>query len=200
MNMSLRQRFLKLVYPIWMWLNGVAGRNTRHIENIHKTQPISSFYDLKATANDGSIIDFSSYKGKKVLLVNTASDCGYTGQYAQLEQLFLENRDKLVVIGFPANDFGRQEKGTDEEIAAFCKTNYAISFPLAQKTIVVKKRGQHPVFQWLSEPSRNGWYGKAPGWNFSKYLVTEEGVLKDYFDSSISPLDMVVIKAINSRL
>lgn len=198
--MSLRQRFLKLVYPIFMWLNKVTGRNTSHIENILKTLPVHSFYDLKAVANDGTDIDFTKFKGKKVLLVNTASDCGYTGQYEQLEQLSLKYQDKLVVIGFPANDFKGQEKGTDEAIAAFCKTTYAISFPLTQKVVVVKKQGQHPIFQWLSDPSLNGWCNKAPGWNFSKYLVTEQGVLADYFGSSISPLDKVVLKAINSPL
>jgi glutathione peroxidase len=200
MNMSFRQRFLRVVYPIFMWLNKMAGRNTRHIENINKTQPIYSFYDLKAVANNGTLIDFSSFKGKKVLMVNTASDCGYTGQYAQLEKLYLEYQDKLVVIGFPANDFKRQEKGTDEEIAAFCETNYGISFPLTQKVVVAKNQEQHPIFQWLSDPSRNGWCGKAPGWNFSKYLVSEQGVLTDYFGSSVSPDDKVVLKAINSPL
>ena len=200
MKTRLRQRLLKLVYPIFMWLNKVVGRNTRHIENIHKTQPIYSFYDLKATANDGTNIDFSTFKGKKVLLVNTASNCGYTRQYDQLEQLYLEYQDKLVVIGFPANDFKGQEKGTDEEIAAFCKTNYDIKFPITQKAVVVKKPNQHPIFQWLSDPSRNGWCDKAPSWNFSKYLVTEQGVLADYFGSSISPLDAVVLKAIKSSL
>lgn len=200
MNMSLRQRFLKLVYPIFMWLNKLTGRNTRHIENINRTLPTQSFYDLKAVANDGTAIDFSKFKGKKVLLVNTASDCGYTGQYEQLELLSREYEEKLVVIGFPANDFKGQEKGTDEEIATFCKTNYAISFPLTQKVVVIKKQGQHPIFQWLSDPSRNGWCKKAPSWNFSKYLVNEQGVLADYFGSSISPLDQVVLKAINSPL
>jgi glutathione peroxidase len=200
MNMSLQQRFLKLIYPIWMWFNDVVSRHASHIANIDKAQPIYSFYDLKAVANDGTIIDFSNFRGKKVLLVNTASDCGYTGQYAQLEQLYLEYRDRLIVIGFPANDFKRQEKGTDEEIAAFCKTNYAISFLLAKKTVVVKKPGQHPIFQWLSESSRNGWCDQAPGWNFAKYLVTEQGMLAAYFSSSISPLDEVVIKAINTPL
>ncbi len=200
MSTSLRQRFLKLVYPVFMWLNKLTGRNARHIENINRAKPVNSFYDLKATANDGTDIDFSSFKGKKVLLVNTASNCGYTGQYDQLEQLYTEYRDKLVVIGFPANDFKGQEKGTDEEIAAFCKTNYDIKFPITQKTIVVKKQGQHPIFQWLSDASRNGWCNKAPSWNFSKYLVTEQGVLSDYFGSSISPLDEVVLKAINPPL
>lgn len=196
--MSVRQKFLRSVYPVWMWFGKIAGRHSRLLENTNKVQPLVSFYDLKATANDGTVIDFAGFKGKKVLLVNTASDCGYTGQYAQLEELYSENRDRLVVIGFPANDFKKQEKGTDEEIAAFCKSNYSISFPLSKKTVVVKKAGQHPVFQWLTDPSRNGWCDQPPVWNFSKYLVTRQGVLTAYFPPSTSPLDKVVIEAINS--
>lgn len=196
--MSVRQKFLRFVYPFLMKWTGLAGRQAKWIENSNNARPLVSFYDLKAIANDGSVIDFSVLKGKMVLLVNTASDCGYTGQYAELEQLYRDNPDKLVVIGFPANDFKKQEKGTDEEIATFCKINYGISFPLSQKAVVVKKPGQHPVFQWLTHAARNGWLDKAPGWNFSKYLVTAEGVLKSYFGPGISPLDEVVIKAINS--
>lgn len=196
--MTLRQRILKLIYPLWMWFNDVLSRHASHIENINRVPPIFSFYDLKATANNGTVIDFAGFRGKKVLLVNTASDCGYTGQYAQLEQLYLENKDKLVVIGFPANDFKKQERGTDEEIAAFCKANYAISFPISQKIVVVKKPGQHPIFQWLSTASRNGWCDQAPVWNFSKYLVSEAGVLESYFGPAISPLDSIVLKDIKS--
>ena len=182
-----------------MWFGKIAGRNAIVLENYNRVLPLVSFYELKATANDGTVIDFAGFKGKKVLLVNTASDCGYTGQYAQLEALYIKNRRKLVVIGFPANDFNRQEKGTDEEIATFCKTNYGISFLLAKKTVVVKKQDQHPVFQWLTDRSRNGWCDQPPGWNFSKYLVTEQGALSGYFASSISPLDEVVLKAIKSH-
>ena len=198
MKMSVRQKFLRFVYPLLMkWVKN-TGRHTNWVENTDNTQPLLSFYELKAIGNDGSVIDFSALKGKMVLLVNTASDCGYTGQYAELEKLYRINGDKLVVIGFPANDFKKQEKGTDEEIGAFCKTNYGISFPLSQKAVVVKKPGQHPVFQWLTSAANNGWLDKAPGWNFAKYLVTAEGVLDSYFGPGISPLDEVVLKAINS--
>jgi glutathione peroxidase len=199
MNMSVRQKFLRFVYPLLMEWVRISGRHAKWIQNINNSRPVVSFYALKAIANDGSVIDFSVFKGKMVLLVNTASDCGYTGQYAQLEKLYRENRDKLVVIGFPANDFKKQEKGSDEEIGAFCKTNYGISFLLSKKTVVVKKQGQHPVFQWLTYADRNGWLDKAPDWNFAKYLVTTEGVLDSYFGPGISPLDEVVLKAINSH-
>lgn len=196
--MSVRQKFLRFVYPLLMKWVTLTGRHAKYVENINNTIPVVSFYELKAIANDGSVIDFSAFKGKMVLLVNTASDCGYTGQYAQLEKLYRNNRDKLVIIGFPANDFKKQEKGTDEEIGAFCNTNYGISFPLSQKTVVVKKPGQHPVFQWLTHAARNGWLDKDPDWNFAKYLVTSEGVLASYFGPGISPLDKIVLKDINS--
>jgi glutathione peroxidase len=196
--MSLRRKFLRLAYPFLTGWSKITGRHAKWLKNNKRIHPYQSFYELKAIANDGSVIDFSDFKGKMVLLVNTASDCGYTGQYAQLEKLYRENRDRLVVIGFPANDFKKQEKGTDAEIAAFCQTSYGISFPLAQKAIVVKRTGQNPVFQWLTYASRNGWLDKAPGWNFSKYLVTREGILDSYFGPAMSPLDGVVMEAINS--
>jgi glutathione peroxidase len=196
--MNLRRKFLRLVYPVLISWAKITGRHAKWIRNINNIRSFQSFYELKAIANDGSVIDFSDLKGKTVLLVNTASDCGYTGQYAELEKLYKEYHDKLVIIGFPANDFKKQEKGTDKQIAAFCETSYGISFPLSQKTIVIKRPGQHPVFQWLTYASRNGWLDKAPGWNFSKYLVTGEGVLDCYFGPAVSPLDRVVLEAINN--
>ena len=136
-------------------------------------------------------------KGKKVMLVNTASDCGYTDQYDDLQKLYEEYKDKLVVIGFPANDFKEQEKGTDEEIAQFCKLNFGVTFPLMKKSSVIKGPQQNEVFKWLTDSAKNGWNNKPPSWNFSKYIVNEEGVLTNYFGSSISPMSKDVLKAIN---
>jgi glutathione peroxidase len=195
-NMTVRQKVLKAVYPAFMWWARLTGKNTTKMDNIKDKQPLTSFYDLKATANDGILIDFAAFKGKKILLVNTASNCGYTDQYDDLEKLYKENKEKLVVIGFPANDFKEQEKGTDEEIAAFCRLNYGISFPLAKKSTVVKSAEQNPVFQWLTDPAKNGWCSQQPDWNFSKYLVNENGVLTDYFGPSVSPLSNEVKKAV----
>lgn len=195
-NMTPRQKVLKAVYPALMWWTKLTGKNTKKMDNTKDKQPVTSFYDLKTTANNGSVIDFTSFKGKKVLLVNTASNCGYTNQYDDLEKLYKENKDKLVVIGFPANDFKEQEKGTDEEIAEFCRVNFGVTFPLAKKSTVVKSAGQNPVFQWLTDSAKNGWCNQEPAWNFSKYLINENGVLIDYFGPSVSPVSDEVKNAL----
>jgi len=195
-NMTYRQKVLKAIYPAWMWWTSLRGKNVTRLSN-EQQQPPVSFYSLKGMLNDNSELDFSSLKGKKILLVNTASDCGYTDQYDDLQKLYEENKDKLIVLGFPANDFKEQEKGTDEEIAQFCKKNYGVSFPLMKKSSVVKSAGQNPVFKWLTDPAQNGWNSKPPSWNFAKYLVNEMGVLTNYFGSSVSPVSKDVLKAVN---
>jgi glutathione peroxidase len=185
-DMTVRQRILKSVYPALMWWNKVTGSGKKSLHN-DKTPPVD-FYSLTTVLNNGDSLALSSLKGKKVLLVNTASDCGYTDQYGELQQLYDQFKDKLVIIGFPANDFKEQEKGTDETISAFCKKNYGISFPLARKISVRKGTGQDAVFQWLSDPAKNGWNVQAPTWNFCKYLVNENGVLTHFFPSAVSPM------------
>jgi glutathione peroxidase len=197
-NMTYRQKVLKAVYPAWMWLARITGKNTSKLSH-EKTVPPVSFYSLKVTLNNGQVLDFASLKGKKVLLVNTASDCGYTEQYEDLQSLYEKNKGKLLVIGFPANDFKEQEKGTDEEIAQFCKANFNVSFPLAKKSVVVKKDDQQLVFRWLTDASQNGWNDKPPAWNFTKFLVNEEGILTNYFGSSVSPTGSEIVEAINGR-
>lgn len=195
-NMTYRQKILKAAYPAIMWLNKLTGSKSKKMENTQVKPPVTSFYDLKAKLSDGSELSFSTLKGKKVLLVNTASDCGYTNQYDDLQRLYNDNSSKLVVIAFPANDFKEQEKGTDADIAAFCKKNYGISFPLAQKSVVVQSAEQNPVFQWLTDSTKNGWCNQFPTWNFSKYLVNEEGVLTNYFDPGVSPANTEIRTAI----
>ena len=162
-----------------------------------ENKPVRSFYDLEAKLNSGDTLKFSVLKGKKILIVNTASDCGFTGQYAELQNLYEKKKNELVIIAFPANDFKDQEKGTDEEIAEFCKQNFGLSFPLVKKTTVIRGPDQHPVYRWLTDPAENGWNSREPEWNFSKYLVNEEGELTGYFGASISPLDKEVINAID---
>ena len=193
-NMTYRQKVLKAVYPALMWWTKLEERILKN--SAADKKPPVSFYSLKGQLNNGDTLDFSELKGKKVMLVNTASDCGYTNQYEDLQKLSEEYKDKLVVIGFPANDFKEQEKGTDAEIAAFCKKNYGVTFPLMQKSSVKKSSDQNLVFQWLTDSAKNGWNTKPPSWNFSKYIVNEEGKLINYFGSSISPLSNEVIKAI----
>ncbi len=195
-NMTGRQKLLKAIYPVWTGFIKMIGKNSKVLNNEMLIKPVQPFYDFGISLNDGNSIQLASLKGKKIMLVNTASDCGYTGQYDDLQKLYQQYSDKLVVIGFPANDFKEQEKGTDEEIAAFCKVNYGVTFPLAKKSSVVKARDQNQVFQWLSDKSKNGWNDQQPTWNFSKYLVNEQGVLTHYFDPAISPVSPEVIYAI----
>jgi glutathione peroxidase len=195
-NMSYRQKVLKAVYPLWMWWANLRGKNTTKLSNERKEAPVS-FYSLRGDLNNGETLDFQTLKGKKVLIVNTASNCGYTSQYEDLQKLYESNTNKLVVIGFPANDFKEQEKGTDEEIASFCKLNYGVTFPLMKKSSVIPGPSQHEVFRWLTDPAGNGWNEKKPSWNFSKYLVNEHGVLTHYFGPSVSPMNKEVIDAVD---
>jgi len=193
--MTPRQTVLKAIYPLWMSLNKVFGKKLKVLVNKKHIQPLQSFYSLSAQLNNGTLLSFSSFKGKKLLLVNTASDCGYTNQYTDLQKLYEDYQDRLTVIAFPANDFKEQEKGSDEEIRNFCKINFGVTFPIALKG-PVKGNSQQRVFQWLTDKTKNGWNNQLPSWNFSKYLVNEEGVLMNYFDPAISPLSEEVKKAI----
>jgi len=193
--MTPRQTVLKAIYPLWMSLNKVFGKKLKVLVNKKHIQPLQSFYSLSAQMNNGTLLSFSSLKGKKLLLVNTASDCGYTNQYTDLQKLYEDYQDRLTVIAFPANDFKEQEKGSDEEIRNFCKINFGVTFPIALKG-PVKGNSQQRVFQWLTDKTKNGWNNQLPSWNFSKYLVNEEGVLMNYFDPGISPLSEEVKKAI----
>jgi len=169
------------------------------LQNTAAKAPATPFYDLKTTQNNGLPIDFSQFKGKKVMLVNTASDCHFTNQYAELQKLYEQEKDQLVIIGFPANDFKEQEKLDDAGIAEFCQINFGVTFPLAKKTVVVKQENQNPIYKWLSEKNQNGWNEHQPDWNFSKYLVNENGTLTHYFGSAVSPLSPEVKQAINGK-
>lgn len=168
------------------------------LHNAGQVKPPVPFHSLSVLLNNGKTLSFEQLKGRKVLLVNTASHCGYTHQYAELQQLYRHAKDDVEIIAFPANDFQAQEKGSDAAIAQFCSVNYGISFPLAKKTSVVNGPAQHPVYQWLTNRSLNGWNDKEPSWNFAKFLVNEEGVLTHYFEHFVSPLSAEVMQAINA--
>jgi len=195
-SMTTRQKILKAGYPAMMWFTKLTGVNSKSMSNKGVTAP-ESFYNLPATLIDDSTINLDQYKGKKILLVNTASDCGYTGQYEQLEKLYQQHREKLVILGFPANDFKGQEKGTDSAIASFCKLNYGVSFPLFKKSKVIIGTDQNEIFKWLSQKNKNGWNEQAPTWNFCKYLIDEQGRLTHFFASSVEPSSQEVLAAIN---
>lgn len=151
-----------------------------------------SIYDFRMTALDGKEISLERYKGQNLLIVNTASKCGYTPQYAPLQELHEKYGDRITVLGFPANDFLWQEPGSDEEIAAFCSKNYGVTFQMFSK-ISVRGRDQHPLFRWLSAKS-----GKRPSWNFCKYLVNRNGDVVAFYGPSVSPLDESIIKHITN--
>ena len=171
-----------------------------------------SIYDFKVAGLDGTDIDFAKYKGKKIMIVNTASMCGNTPQYADLEKLYEKYKDKLVIIGFPANNFGQQEPGTNAEIKEFCTKQYAVTFPMAEK-ISVRGDDIHPLYKWLVDqskelaknvPSDNSrdivWkkFLQDPViWNFTKFLIDENGNLIAVFHNKVSPMSDEVLKYLN---
>ena len=157
----------------------------------------TTVYEFKPLSIDGKVVDLSIYKGKKILIVNTASECGNTPQYADLEKLYESNKDKLVVIGFPANNFGKQEPGNNSEIATFCKKNYGLTFPIMSK-VSVKGDDIDPLFQWLitqPNPDKTG----DIRWNFEKFLLDENGKLIHRYHDKLSPLDEKIIKDIEGK-
>lgn len=174
-----------------------ANKQTESPTAATTTVPTQSFYDFKMLAIDGTEIDLSKYKGKKVLVVNTASKCGFTPQYKDLEALHQKMGDKLVILGFPANNFMGQEPGSNTEIASFCQKNYGVTFQMFEKIDVVGKN-QHPLYKFLSDKTLNGWNDQAPSWNFCKYLIDENGRLLKFYKSGVNPLDDEIVNAVNS--
>jgi glutathione peroxidase len=157
----------------------------------------TSVYDFKVPGLDGKTIDLSSFKGKKILIVNTASKCGFTPQYADLEKLYTQYQSKLVIIGFPANDFGQQEPGTSQEITEFCTKNYGVTFPMADKSDVVGDNIS-PLFKYLTDEAHKlGVADPVVKWNFTKFLVDENGKLIAVFPSKVKPLDDQITKYLN---
>jgi len=153
-------------------------------------------YDFKVESIDGGKIDFAKYKGKKILIVNTASMCGNTPQYEGLEKLYKKYHNKLVIVGFPANNFGAQEPGSNEEIKSFCTKQYAVTFPMAAK-ISVKGADIHPLYKWLLEESKaKDMQPTEVTWNFQKYLIDEKGNLEAVFSPKTQPMAAEVIAAI----
>ena len=158
-------------------------------------QQSRSFYDLKTTSLDGKPADLGQYKGKVSLVVNVASQCGYTPQYAGLEKLHREMKSKgFNVLGFPSNDFGGQEPGTAQEIATFCRTTYDVTFPMFEKLVTKRGADQSPIYAFL------GTSGKLPAWNFSKYVIDKQGRIAAFFPSEVTPEDPALRAAISKAL
>lgn len=156
----------------------------------------SSIYDFKVDGLEGGSIDFSKYKGKKIMIVNTASKCGNTPQYAELEQLYEKYKDKLVIVGFPANNFGQQEPGTNSEIKEFCTKNYGVTFPMAAK-VSVKGDDIAPIFKYLTAEAKKLGFDDPIKWNFTKFLLDENGKLITVIHNRTNPMSDEVLKYLN---
>jgi glutathione peroxidase len=152
-------------------------------------------YELRLKTLDGRETDLTEYRGKKLLIVNVASECGYTYQYKDLQALHERYGDRVQVLAFPSNQYGSQEPGTDAEILSFCKSEYQVTFPVFSKG-EVRGPGKSPLYRWLTGKDENGWNTEEPGWNFCKYLVDENGVLVAWFGSKVKPLDEAILKMI----
>jgi glutathione peroxidase len=150
--------------------------------------PTKSLYDFTVNSIEGKTVPLKQYRGKKVVILNTASKCGYTPQFEKWEAFYKEHGDKVVVLGFPSNNFKSQDPGSNSEIAEFCKKNYGVSFPMFEKTEVLGEN-QAPLYKWLSDKSMNGWNDKVPTWNFCKYVINEKGELTHFFASKVVPTD-----------
>lgn len=184
-------RFFNVTLLIILTMGLAAFLSSKLSSSSPKASVTGSLYDFKLRALDGKEIDFEQFRGKYVLIVNTASKCGYTPQYADLEKLHDDYGDKVYVLGFPANNFLWQEPGSNDDIATFCQKNYGVSFQMFEK-VSVKGKDQHPLYQWLAAKS-----GKEPSWNFCKYLVDKEGKVVGFFPSKVNPLDKAIVEKIS---
>ena len=175
-------------------INSCAEKKSETAKAKTKELMGKTIYDYKVDAlEEGKTINFADFKGKKILVVNTASECGFTPQYADLEKLYEEYKDRLVIVGFPANNFGGQEPGTNVEIGAFCQKNFGVTFPMAAK-VSVKGDDTAPIFKFLTEKQLNGVKDSKILWNFTKFLIDENGKLVDSFVSNVKPTDEAITK------
>lgn len=188
--MNFRQKMMKTFYPAVKTISNATGKFSNKTEEDKSS--IVSFWNLSFNNLAGEPITMSDHEGKNILIVNTASSCGFTGQLKDLQLLQEQHKNNLVVIGFPSNDFKDQEQLSNEELGDFCEKNYGVQFSLTEKCHVLKTPNQHPVFKWLTDKEKNGWNDKAPGWNFTKYLVNAEGNLKGVYEAGVSPLDLKI--------
>ena len=180
---------IKLLAISLALLSCAAKTNNQKMNKVSVDDVVApnSIYEFKVAALDGSTIDFAAFKGKKILIVNTASACGFTPQYEGLQTLYTKYQNKLVIVGFPANNFNGQESGSNSTIKEFCKKNYGVTFPMANK-ISVQGDDIAPIYKWLCNKSENGVMDASIGWNFNKFLLDENGHLINKFDSNVTPM------------
>ncbi len=176
-------------------ITGCTGQRNIILRPNNSKEGVQSIYDFKVNALDGSVIDFSIYKGKKIVIMNVASKCGFTPQYADWEAFYKLKSEKVAILGFPANDFLMQEPGSNKNIEEFCQKNYGVTFQMFEKTHV-KGSEKAPIYEWLTSEQKNGWNTQAPTWNFCKYIIDENGHLQGFFSSSVKPDDVDFQKAL----
>ena len=186
--MEVKYLYIIAIFTFFIILSSMVGSDKDEVI----ADPIENFYALEANLISGETIKMDRYKGKKILIVNVASKCGLTPQYTQLEKLYKEFSDKIVVLGFPSNQFLGQEPGENKDIASFCSSKYSVTFPLFEKTNV-KGSKKHPIYEWLSNKKHNGWNKKSPSWNFTKYLIDENGKLIKRISPRTSPMSNEII-------
>jgi glutathione peroxidase len=175
----------KLIYSI---LKKVMKSTTQ--KNSSQVSPATSIFDIAVKDIAGNTTSLEKYKGKKIIIVNVASACGYTPQYAELQKMYEQQNGNVVILGFPCNDFGAQEQADESTIQNFCSINYGVTFPLYSK-VNIKTSPIHPIYEWLSNTALNGWNTQLPDWNFCKYVIDEEGRLEGFFSSAVHPNDLL---------
>ncbi|MEQ8239618.1 MAG: glutathione peroxidase [Cyclobacteriaceae bacterium] len=153
---------------------------------------MTDIYNIEVETLTGETTTLAKYKGKKIIIVNTASECGYTPQYEDFQALHELHGDKVAILGFPSNQFGGQEPGSNDQIASFCKKNYGVSFDMFSK-IDVKGDKKHPLYQWLTDEDLNGWNSQEPSWNFCKFLIDQNGKLIKFYRSGENPMDTEIL-------
>ncbi|MFM7216901.1 MAG: glutathione peroxidase [Bacteroidota bacterium] len=195
MNRNFVSKALSLISLPFVVIAAACARPAERPTNATSPMNAPSFYELPVNDLSGKAFDLHSLKGKKVLIVNTASECGYTPQYEQLQQLHEQYGDKIAVIGVPCNQFGGQEPGDASTIASFCSKNYHVTFTMLSKSDV-KGGNKSVLFNWLTDKSLNGWNEQEPSWNFCKYVLDEQGKLIAFYPSSVKPLDDKIISGL----
>ena len=183
---------LLFLFVFFLSIPGCREVRTRPEGLAQNQNPMKSIYDIKVKTIDGAETTLSQFKGKKMLIVNVASECGFTPQYAGLQELYSTHGDKVTVLGFPANNFGHQEPGSNAQIKEFCSKNYGVSFPMFEK-ISVKGDDQCELYQWLTNKDQNDWNEKTPDWNFCKYLISEDGKLLKFYSSAVKPMSGEIV-------
>jgi glutathione peroxidase len=187
---------MKIPYSVLVLFSSCFGFKAE-VKNIQQADVVTSFYNISLKDIDGQVIDLKSMKGKPILIVNTASKCGFTPQFEELETFYKKYKDQVFVIGVPCNDFGGQDPGSENEIKSFCQRNYGVTFLMTEKMAI--KENPSVLYKWLTTKNENGWNEQKPSWNFCKYIISPEGKLVAFFGSAVKPNSEEIKQAMNLK-